>query len=90
MSVKIRLHPGLRGCTDGRQEVEAVGRTVGECINDLENRFPGIKKQLCDERGKLFKKYDIHVNGRSSYPEELAKPVKDGDELTVITFIAEG
>jgi len=90
MSVKVRLHPYLRKCTDGRREVEVAGQTVGECIDDLETRFPGIKQQLCDERGKLLAKCDIHVNGCSSYPEELAKPVEDGDELTIVTFVAEG
>ena len=90
MSVRVRLHPYLKKFTDGRQEVEAVGQTVGECIDDLETKFPGIKQRLCDQRGKLLTMYDIHVNGYSSYPEELAKPVKDGDELAILTFVAEG
>jgi len=90
MSVRVRLHPCLRNFSDGRQEVEAVGQTIGECIDDLESKFPGIRQQLCDDGGKLLTKYDIHINGRSSYPEELAKPVKAGDELTILTFVAEG
>lgn len=86
----MRLHPYLRKFADGREVVQVVGRTIGECVDDLEAQFPGIKQRLCDEEGKLLSFYDIYVNSESSYPEELAKPVKDGDELTVVTLIAGG
>ncbi|MBE9522435.1 MAG: ThiS family protein, partial [Proteobacteria bacterium] len=33
---------------------------------------------------------DIYVNLESSYPEELAKPVMDGDKLSVTLMIAGG
>ena len=37
---------------------------------------------------KLY--YDICINLESSYPEELAKRVKDGGELTVVTIAGGG
>lgn len=86
----MRLHPYLRKSAGGREVVQVVGRTIGECVDDLEAQFPGIKQRLCDDEGKLLSFYDIYVNSESSYPEELAKPVKDGDELTVVTLIAGG
>jgi molybdopterin converting factor small subunit len=33
---------------------------------------------------------EIYVNMESSYPEELAKPVKDGDELYIVIIISGG
>ena len=86
----MRLHPYLRKFAGGREVVQVVGRTIGECVDDLEAQFPGIKQRLCDDEGKLLSFYEIYVNSESSYPEELAKPVKDGDELTVVTLIAGG
>ncbi len=86
----MRLHPYLRKSAGGREVVQVVGRTIGECVDDLEAQFPGIKQRLCDDEGKLLSFYDIYVNSESSYPEEFAKPVKDGDELTVVTVIAGG
>jgi len=86
----MRLHPYLRKFADGREVVQVVGRTIGECVDGLEAQFPGIKQRLCDDEGKLLSFYEIYVNSESSYPEELAKPVKDGDELTVVTLIAGG
>ena len=32
----------------------------------------------------------IHAQGESAYPEELAKPVKNGDKLHVIFLIGGG
>ena len=90
MSVKVKLHPYLRKFTNGQAVVEAIGQTVGECIDDLESCFPGIKGRLCDEKGNLLSVYDICVNSHSSYPEALTESVKDGDELTIITLIAGG
>lgn len=90
MTVKIRLHPYIRKFTHGQQLVEVVGQTVGECIDDLETKFPGIREAICDEQGKLLTFYDIYVNSESSYPEELTKQVKDGDELTIVTVIDGG
>jgi molybdopterin converting factor small subunit len=43
---------------------------------------------LFDKSGNLLNYVDIYVNGESSYPEELAKPVKDGDEIHITLIIA--
>ena len=40
--------------------------------------------------GKLLKVVEIYVNSESPYPKELAKPVKDGDEITPIIMLAGG
>ena len=70
--------------------VEVSGSTVGECLNHLVKQFPGMKKQLFTKTGNLFENIMISVNGESAYPEELAKPVKDGDELNIVFQIAGG
>ena len=90
MGVKMRIHPVLREFTAGQETVEVTGTTVGDCIDSLEIQFPGIKQRLCDEQGQLFSFYDIYVNSASSYPEELAKPVNDGDELTILAIAGGG
>jgi len=38
----------------------------------------------------LLNYVEIYVNLESSYPEELAKPVRDGDELHTVLIIAGG
>ena len=90
MSVTMRIHPFLRQFSGGQKIVEVRGNTVGECLDDLETKFPGIKQQLYDKEGKLADLWDVYVNSTSCYPEELATPVKDGDELTIVALIHGG
>lgn len=91
MSVKVRLHPYLRRFTNGHETVEAVGRTIGECLNDLETKFPGIKQRLRDEQGELLSFYEVYVKSSDGfYPEELSSLVKDGDEFMIVPVIAGG
>ena len=89
MSIKINIHPNLEHLTNGLDVAEVNGSTVGQCLDHLIKQFPGIKEELLDKNGKLLNYVDIWVNLESSFPEELAKPVKDGDELS-ITFIIGG
>ena len=90
MSIKINVHPNLYHLTNDQHVVEVKGGTVGECLEYLVTQFPGIKDGLFDKKGKLLNYVDIYVNLESTYPEELAKSVQDGDELHIILMIAGG
>jgi molybdopterin synthase sulfur carrier subunit len=90
VSVKINIHPSFRHLTNGQTVVEVNGNTVGQCLDDLIRQFPQIKRWLFDKTGKLHNYVDIYVNGESAYPDELATPVKDGDELHIIVVISGG
>ena len=90
MSVKINVHPSLTHLTGGKNVVEVSGSTVGQCLEQLVTKFPEIKGWLFAKNGKLNGVIEIYVNGKSSYPEELAMPVKDGDELHIIAIIIGG
>ena len=86
MSIKIRIDPFLQEFTGSKEIVEATGQTVGECLDNLESQFPGIKKQLGKWEGAEFKLLPdimICVNSDSLCQDELARPVKNGDELTL-------
>lgn len=89
MSIKVKIPPFLQHLTGGTVVAEVEGSTVSECFRHLVEQFPMIEKRLFAEDSKLFHIINIYVNGESAYPEELAKPVKDGDEL-YIDLIIEG
>jgi len=90
MSVKINIHPFLHHLANDQDVVEVNGSTVGQCLEQLVARFPELRQWLFGKDGNLTGLVDIYVNLESSYPEELAKPVKDGDELHIIIIIAGG
>ena len=90
MGVKINISPILYHFTNGLDVVQVNGSTVGQCLEELVAQFPEIKRLLFNKDGKLLNHVDVYVNGESAYPEELAKPVKDGDELHIILIITGG
>ncbi|MDH5696327.1 MAG: MoaD/ThiS family protein [Dehalococcoidia bacterium] len=90
MSVKINIPNFLYHLTDNQDVVEVKGNTVGQCLKELVDRFPGLRGWLFGKNGSLNKTVDVYVNMESAYPEELAKPVKDGDELHIIIIISGG
>jgi molybdopterin converting factor small subunit len=71
-------------------ELEVEGQTVGECINQLVAKHPDMQKALFDKNGKLKNIIDIYLNQESTYPKELEKPVKDGDEIHITVILAGG
>jgi len=90
MSVEINIPSYLQPYTSDTEVVEVSGSTVGGCLNHLAKQFPSIKKMLLDKKGKLHGYIGIFLNGEDAYPEQLAKPVKDGDKLYILYIIGGG
>ena len=90
MAVKVNLHVTLRRHTGGREAVEVEGKTVGECLRNVVKQFPGLDASIFDKKGGLSHLVEIYLNLQSAYPNELAKPVKDGDEIHVTLLLAGG
>lgn len=90
MSIAIKIHPILSQYASDQGIAEVNGSTIGECLDDLVKQFPDIKKELFDKKGRLLHYVSIWVNGEDAYPAELAKQVKDGDELYLLPLFAGG
>jgi molybdopterin converting factor small subunit len=90
MPVRVHLHATHRQFTNGLEEIGVEGNTVGECLNRLVQQFPGMGKALFAKKDKLHNIVEVYVNHVSAYPNELAKPVKDGDEIHLVTMLAGG
>ena len=90
MSVKVSLHKTHRQFTDGLEVVEVQGETVGDCLRHLAKEYPGIGEALLEEKGELRRHIEVFLNLQSTYPLELATPVKDGDEIHVTVMLAGG
>lgn len=90
MSVKVHIHATHRQFTNGLEVVAVEGSTVGECLNHLIKQFPGMEKALFAKKDKLLNNIEVFLNHASAYPNELVKPVKDGDEIYLVTMLAGG
>ena len=85
--MKVGIPQPLVGYT-GAEEVEAEGATVGALLDDLDERFPGIRFRMIDEQDRLRKHMRIFVNGERS--ESLAQPLTDGDDVRILQALSGG
>ena len=77
----VRLFPGAVW------QVELPASTVGEMIDALDARWPGMRDRLCDSRPAIRRHINIFVEGRRA---TLATPLAPGAEVTVLTAISGG
>ena len=90
MSVNVHIHTTHRQLTNGLEVVAVEGNTVGECLNQLIKQFPGMEKALFAKKDKLLNNVEIYLNHATAYPNELVKPVKDGDEIHLVVMLTGG
>ena len=90
MAVKVNLHLTLRQFTNGEETIEVEGRTVGECLKNVVKKYPAMESSIFGKNGKLSNIVEIYLNLQSAYPNELARPVKDGDEIHVTMMLSGG
>ncbi|WP_341231127.1 MoaD/ThiS family protein [Nocardioides salarius] len=91
MSVSVRIPTILRTYTGGESEVPASGATLGEVLDDLESRHPGIRSRILDDNGALRRFVNVYVgNDDVRFLDDLATPTPDGVQVSVIPAVAGG
>ena len=90
MAVKVQVPTPMRQHTEGQTVVEAAGTTVQGVLDDLGAKFPGLTARIFDN-GQVRRFVNIYLNDEDiRYLDNLATPVKDGDELSIIPAVAGG
>ena len=91
MAVTVLIPTPLRKLTNEQEKVEATGLSVGEILDDLGRRFPGITGRICDADGELRRFVNVYVNGEDvRFEGGKAAAVRDGDEVSIVPAIAGG
>lgn len=91
MPVTVLIPTPLRKLTNDQETVSADGLSVGEVLDDLGRRFPGILERICDADGELRRFVNVYVNGEDvRFEGGKAAAVQDGDELSIVPAIAGG
>lgn len=78
----------LQSLTGGEEKVVVAGRTVGELIDQLEARYPGVKERLV-EGGEIRPHIAVAIDGDVS-PEGLEQDVQDASEIHFIPALSGG
>jgi len=91
MAVKVRVPSALQRLTGGTAEVEVPSSTVKQVIEELESRYQGFKRRLCEDDGSLRRFINIFVNDEDiRFLQGIETQLKDGDELSIVPAIAGG
>ncbi len=90
MAVTVKIPQFLEQFTGNERAIEVDGSTVGECLRNLVKKFPEAQKELFDKNDDILYYIDIYLNDESTYPDTLAKPVEDGDEISVVLMLSGG
>ncbi len=91
MAAKIRIPTPLRKLTNNEELVEVRATTIGDAINELQSRYPGIKERLLDDAGTVRRFVNVYVNEEDiRFLQNQQTMLKDGDEVSIIPAIAGG
>ncbi len=89
METTIRIPAALRTLTGGKDEVSASGATLGDLIEDLEKRHPGMKDRLLDAKG-VRRFINIYIGEEDArFLQGLATPLT-GEAISIVPAIAGG
>jgi len=91
MGVTVNIPTSLRRFTDETDAVVLEGETVGAVLDQLRSRFPELEGRVFDDQGGVRRFVNVYLDDEDiRFLEQLATPVSDGSELSIIPAIAGG
>lgn len=89
--ITVRIPTPLRPMTGGLGQIQIKGTSVGELIENLNAKHPGLKDRLCDEKGEVRRFVNIYVNEEDiRFLKGKDTVLKEGDEVSIVPAIAGG
>ena len=88
MSVQVRVAALLHDYTGGRDVVPATGVTVGEVMDDLDRRHPGLAFRVIDEQGRVRRHVNLFVGQEQA--RDRTTPVPPDTEIFIVGALSGG
>lgn len=89
--VRVRIPTPLRKLTGGDEVVSVNAGTISELIDALEQKHPGLRERLLDDKGQQRRFINIFVGDEDiRFQQQLATPLTDGVEVSIVPAIAGG
>jgi len=86
--VKVYIPSPLCSYTHEANSVDAAGGSVGELLEDLDRRFPGIRFRIINEQDEIRRHIRIFVNGNQI--AGLSAPLGREDEVMIVCALSGG
>jgi len=90
--VRVKVPTIMRRHVNGEPVVEGAGdRTLGDLLEELDGRYPGLKGSIVADDGGLRRFVNLYVNDEDvRYLGALDAEVKDGDTVSILPAVAGG
>jgi MoaD family protein len=90
MTVEVKVTATLQKMVGGQRVIQGDGATVGEVIDDLDRKHPGIKDMVMVD-GQIHRFVNIYLNDEDvRFLSQLDTPLKEGDVLSILPALAGG
>ena len=86
--MQVLIPTPLRSYTREQRMVEADGATLGALVDDLEQRYPGIRFRMINEQDRMRPHIRFFVNGDQVF--DLARPLRPDDEVFIVQALSGG
>jgi hypothetical protein len=84
-SITVTLPPALLRLFPGAvRQIELSAATVGDAVDALDARWPGMRDRICDSTPRIRRNINVFVEGRRAALETRLAP---GAEMIVMTAV---
>ncbi len=89
--IAIHVPDPLRVYCDGADELRVEAATVQAALTQLQQRYPAVYKNVCDETGTVRRHINLFINSALvRRPEGLQLPLSEGDTLLILPAVSGG
>lgn len=86
--IAVLIPSQLTSYTEGVSRLSAAGDTIARVLDDLDDRFPGIKFRVVDEQDRIRRHMRIFRNGDRAL--DIRTGLTDGDEVLIFGALSGG
>jgi len=88
MTARVRVASLLSSYTGSQDVIQVDGATLGEVVDALDRRFPGIAFRVVDEQGCVRRHMHVFVGQQTA--ADRATPIPDGAEIYIVGALSGG
>ena len=82
------IPPPLRSYTGGRARLDLPAPTLGDLVNALDARYPGLRFRVIDEQDRIRPHVRFFVNGEQVFT--MTRSLRPADELQIVQALSGG
>ena len=91
MTIKVSVPTLLRNCCAGASELKVSASNLRGLLAELENRYPELYRNVCDETGAVRRHVNLFVNTANIRDcQGLETSLSAGDVVTILPAVSGG